>query len=161
MVDSHSSGLYEQTESNSKHAQHRHTSTPFLIIMFYALLRHNGSRTYSSIHTHTVIHASTCTKNTQRLENSKTVKRNRTDKTRATLGLLYCAGECAGWRESTTNRTDSQLQQIFVIRNMTKKITQRNILKQFFEWQCLTQHSAALKTYSLSVVTFEHGYFTR
>jgi len=38
----------------------------------------------------------------------------------------------AGWRESTTNRTDSQLQQIFVIPNVTKKITQRNILKQFF-----------------------------
>jgi len=49
----------------------------------------------AAIHTHTAIHANTSTKNTKRfLKTVKTVKRNRTGKTHATLGLLYCAGEC-------------------------------------------------------------------
>ena len=52
------------------------------------LLRHNGIKReeYSSIHTqiHTV----------KRYKKIKTVKRNRTNKTRVTSGLLYCAGEC-------------------------------------------------------------------
>jgi len=62
---------------------------------YYVLLRHNGSKTYSSVHTHTVIHANTSTKNTKRFKNSKNgKKRNRTGKTRSTLGLLYCAGGC-------------------------------------------------------------------
>ena len=62
---------------------------------YYVLLRHNGSKTYSSIHTHTVIHANTSTKTRKKiLKTVKTVKRDRTGKTHATLGLLYCAGEC-------------------------------------------------------------------
>jgi len=39
---------------------------------YYVLLRHNGSKTYSPVHTHTVIHANTSTKNTKRF--LKTVK---------------------------------------------------------------------------------------
>jgi len=39
---------------------------------YYVLLRHNGSKTYSSVHTHTVIHANTSTKNAKRF--LKTVK---------------------------------------------------------------------------------------
>ena len=67
-----------------------------LKISIIVLLRHIGSKTRSSIHTHTVIHANASTENTKRfLKKVKTVKRNRTGKTRATLGLLYCAGECA------------------------------------------------------------------
>ena len=58
-----------------------------IIIVIVVLLRHNGSKTYSSIHTH--MDANTSTTNTQKYKNSK---RNRTGQTRATLGLLYCAG---------------------------------------------------------------------
>jgi len=54
---------------------------------YYVLLRHYGSKTYSSIHTHAVIHANTSSKKTQKDKNSKTVKRNRTDKTHC-LGLM-------------------------------------------------------------------------
>jgi len=67
----------------------------YYYVFYYVLLRHNGSKTYSSMHTHTVIHANTSTKTQKKiLKTVKTVKRNRTGKTRATLGLLYCAGEC-------------------------------------------------------------------
>jgi len=57
------------------------------IMFYYAIMaaRHTVQYTH--------IHANTATK-TQKDKNSKTVKRNRTDKTRATLVLLYCAGEC-------------------------------------------------------------------
>ena len=79
-----------------------------VLYYYYVLLRQNGSKTYSSIQTHTVINANTSTKKTQKDNNSKTVKRNRADKTRGTLGLLNCAGDCpiqpallfAGWHES-------------------------------------------------------------
>jgi len=68
------------------------TDGGIIIIIIIVLLRHNGSKTYSSIHTHTVIHANTSTKKHKKI--LKTVKRNRTGKTSATLGLLCCAGEC-------------------------------------------------------------------
>ena len=44
---------------------------------------HNGRKTYSSVglHTHTVIHANTSGKKTQKDKNSKMVKRNITGKT--------------------------------------------------------------------------------
>ena len=76
--------------------QRRDRPSNYYYCYYYVLLRHNGSKTYSSVHTHTVIHANTSTKNTIRFlkKQLKTVKRNRTGKTRATLGLLYCAGEC-------------------------------------------------------------------
>ena len=48
-----------------------------IIIMFfyYVLLRHNGSKTYSSMHTHTVIHANTSTKTQKNFKNSKNGKK--------------------------------------------------------------------------------------
>ena len=65
-----------------------------IIIMFYYAImtaRHTVQYTY----THTVIHANASTKTQKKiLKTVKTVKRDRTGKTRATLGLLYCAGEC-------------------------------------------------------------------
>ena len=63
-------------------------------VFYYVLVRHNGSKTYSSVHTHIQSYMQIHPLKTQKDKNSKTVKRNRTGKTRVTLGLLYCAGEC-------------------------------------------------------------------
>jgi len=64
----------------------RSYSRMLLLLFYYAIM--------VARHTHIVMHANISTKKTQKDKNSKTVKRNRTGKTRATLGLLYCAGEC-------------------------------------------------------------------
>ena len=50
------------------------------------LFHHNGSKTYSSIHTHTVIHANTSTKKTQKDKNSKTEVQ------------IYVGPRLPGWR---------------------------------------------------------------
>jgi len=99
-----------------------------IIIMFhYAIM----AARHTVQHTH--IHANTSTKKTQKTKKWQNGKKEQTDKTRATLGptiLLWrmCPIQpallFAGWRESTTNRTDSPLQQIFAIPNVAKKIAQ-------------------------------------
>jgi len=60
-----------------------------IIIMFYCAIIAARLPKHTVQYTHTVIHANTSTKKTQKdnINNSKTVKRNRTGKTRATLGL--------------------------------------------------------------------------
>ena len=60
-----------------------------IIMFYYAIMAARHTVQYTHIQSYTQIHA---LKNTKRF--LKTVKRNRTGKTRATLGLLYCAGEC-------------------------------------------------------------------
>jgi len=91
------------------------------------LLRHNGIERRIQFNTHT--HTDTYSKKIQKDKNSKKEQNwwNKCD-IRPTLlcwrmcpirsGLLF-----AGWRESTTNRTDSQLQQSFLISNVTKRNT--------------------------------------
>jgi len=84
-------------------------------MFYYAIM---AARQNNKLNTHTHTNAST-----KKQKSKKNYTKNTCDVT------LLCWWMCpiqpallfAGWRESTTNHTDTQLQQIFVIPDMTEK----------------------------------------
>jgi len=62
-----------------------------IIMFYYAIMAARHTVQYTYIQSYTQIGPLYPLKRNKKIKNSKTVKRDITDETRATLGLLYCA----------------------------------------------------------------------